>query len=198
MNKQWSMLIDLNRCVGCQSCTVSCKLENKVSVNHFRTWVSDIEVGTYPDTRRVFLPQLCNQCEKAPCIPVCPVKATWRNDEGIVVIDAKKCIGCGACVKSCPYGARHLDTQTHKADKCDLCAHRVAEHLLPVCVESCVGNARIFGDINDETSEIRQRLKNTPHVVLNKEFQTSPKVYYIGVGNTKLTSTPAQKSYFGS
>lgn len=186
---QWSMVIDLTRCVGCQSCTVSCKFENHAPKGFFRTWVADHEIGRYPETKREFLPQLCNQCDNPVCVSACPVKATYKRPDGIVVIDKDKCIGCGACVKSCPYGARYLDPVKNKADKCDLCLSRIEQGLKPACVETCVGGARIFGDLADPESEV-SRLSKQPGVkVLNPAAGTRPQVHYLGLDHD-VTQTP--------
>ena len=175
------MVIDLTRCVGCQSCTVSCKFENHAPKGFFRTWVSDHEIGRYPNTRREFLPQLCNQCDNPACVPVCPVKATWKDDNGVVVIDKSKCVGCGACVKACPYGARFLEPIKKKADKCDFCFRRIEQGLQPACVETCVGGARIFGDLADPASQVSQLAASKNAKVLNPGSGTRPQVFYIGL-----------------
>ena len=189
--KRWGMVIDLRKCVGCQSCTVSCKFENHAPKGFFRTWVSDHETGTYPKTRREFLPQLCNQCENPACVPVCPVKATWAQKDGIVVIDESKCIGCGTCVKACPYGARYVDPKRRKADKCNFCLQRIREGLMPACVETCVGGARIFGDLNDPESEVSKLVHGNKVRVLNPKAGTKPQVFYIGLTH-EVNKTPVR------
>ena len=171
---KYAMVIDLTRCVGCQSCTVSCKFENHAPKGFFRTWVSDHEIGRYPNTRREFLPQLCNQCDNPACVPVCPVKATWKDDNGVVVIDKSKCIGCGACVKACPYGDRFLDPVKKKADKCDFCFRRIEQGLQPACVETCVGGARIFGDLADPASQVSQLASSKDAKVLHDSIKYPP------------------------
>jgi tetrathionate reductase subunit B len=105
------------------------------------------------------LPRLCNHCDNPPCIPVCPVSATYKREDGIVAVDGDRCVGCAYCVQACPYDARFINHETNKADKCTFCAHRVDAGLLPACVETCVGGARIFGDINDAEGELARRLK---------------------------------------
>ena len=82
--KRWGMLIDLRKCIGCQACTAACKFENNIPTGVFRTWVPDVELGTFPDTKRAFLPRLCNHCERPSCIEVCPAGATWQRKDGIV------------------------------------------------------------------------------------------------------------------
>ena len=147
------------------------------------------EIGRYPNTRREFLPQLCNQCDNPACVPVCPVKATWKDDNGVVVIDKSKCIGCGACVKACPYGDRFLDPVKKKADKCDFCFRRIEQGLQPACVETCVGGARIFGDLADPASQVSQLASSKDAKVLNPGSGTRPQVFYIGLDHA-IEHTP--------
>ena len=127
------------------------------------------------------LPRLCNHRKEPACLPVCPVKATYQHDNGIVVIDASACIGCGFCVQACPYDARFLNRQTRTADKCTFCAHRLEAGLLPVCVESCVDGARLFGDLNAPDSLIRRTLDAHKDAlkVLYPEKGTEPFVFYL-------------------
>ncbi|NLF55885.1 MAG: 4Fe-4S dicluster domain-containing protein [Thauera phenolivorans] len=183
---QWAMLVDVRKCIGCQACTVSCIQENIVPEGSFRTVVSTYSVkltdsdqpaGTY------VLPRLCNHCDNPPCIPVCPVSATYKREDGIVAVDGDRCVGCAYCVQACPYDARFINHETNKADKCTFCAHRVDDGLLPACVETCVGGARIFGDINDPNGELSRRLKEAqPELkVLKPELETAPRVFYIGL-----------------
>jgi tetrathionate reductase subunit B len=178
---RWAMVIDVQKCIGCQACTVSCIMENAVPENSFRTIVSTYEVHEGTRTGTYMLPRLCNHCENAPCIPVCPVGATLQRKDGIVVVDGDRCVGCGYCVQACPYDARFINHDTGKADKCTFCAHRVDAGLLPACVETCVGGARIFGDINDPNSEVRQLADQHKLKVLKPEMGTQPHVFYIGL-----------------
>lgn len=107
--RRWVMVIDLRKCVGCHACTVSCIAENKLPPGVVYRPVIEKEIGTYPNVSRLFMPRPCMQCEKPPCTPVCPVNATYTNEEGVVVIDYEQCIGCRACITACPYGARTSD-----------------------------------------------------------------------------------------
>ncbi len=177
---RYGMLIDLRRCIGCHACSVACKAEFDVPLGSFRSWVEYVEKGNYPNVSRSFLPRLCNQCNHPPCVSVCPTGATWKRDEdGIVVVDPDICIGCKYCIQACPYDARFLNPVTGTADKCDFCLHRVSQGLAPACVETCVGRARIFGDLNDPDSEISQMIANNPVAVLRPEQGTEPNVFYI-------------------
>lgn len=183
--RRYGMVIDLRRCIGCQACTVSCSIENQPPIGQFRTVVHQYEVAD-ADTGRVasfMLPRLCNQCDKPPCVPVCPVQATWQQKDGIVVVDNEQCVGCGYCVQACPYDARFINHSTQTADKCNFCVHRLDVGLLPACVESCVGGARIIGDLNDPDSVINQVLEeNYGDVkVLKPDLGTRPHVFYIGM-----------------
>jgi len=184
---RYAMLVDLRRCVGCQSCTVSCGAENAVPLGNFRTTVSEYVMGGVPQERRdpvvAVVPRLCNHCEKPACVPVCPVGATFKREDGLVLINADTCIGCGFCVQACPYDARFLNHETHTADKCTFCAHRIAAGLLPACVETCVGGARIFGDLHDPQSVVCRMLAAYKGKVatLYPEKSTDPHVFYLGL-----------------
>ncbi len=107
--RRWGMVIDTRKCVGCHSCTVGCVLENKLPPGVVYRPVIDVEIGTYPNVKRRFLPRPCMQCDNPPCVPVCPVKATWKRQDGITEIDYKVCIGCRYCITACPYQARTFD-----------------------------------------------------------------------------------------
>lgn len=189
VGKRWVMLIDLRKCVGCQACTAACKFENNIPVGVFRTWVPDVELGTYPETKRAFLPRLCNHCERPSCIEVCPAGATWQRQDGIVVIDYDRCWGCGACVNACPYDARFMNPITKTADKCTFCAQRVDQGLLPACVETCVGGARQFGNINDPNDPVTRQIMSEAVQQLKPGTGNEPRVFYIGL-TTELQNNP--------
>jgi molybdopterin-containing oxidoreductase family iron-sulfur binding subunit len=108
--RRWVMVIDTRKCVGCHACTVSCVAENKLPPGVVYRPVLDQEMGTYPNVTRRFMPRPCMQCDNPPCVPVCPVNATWKRPDGIVAIDYEQCIGCRYCITACPYSARTFDT----------------------------------------------------------------------------------------
>lgn len=183
-NPHWSMLVDTRRCIACQACTMACSMENVSPEGEFRTVVATYVVSTQDGKAGLaVLPRLCNHCEQPPCIPVCPVGATFKRQDGIVLVDGERCVGCAYCVQACPYDARFINHHTGKADKCTFCSHRLEAGLLPACVETCVGGARIFGDINNPQSEISQRLQAAEGKtrVLKPEAGTDPRVFYIGL-----------------
>lgn len=191
---RWAMVVDLRKCVGCQACTVACIMENAVPENSFRTIVSTYEVTEEGRSASYMLPRLCNHCENPPCVPVCPTGATFQRQDGIVVLDNSVCVGCAYCVQACPYDARFINHDTQTADKCTFCVHRVEAGLLPACVETCVGGARVFGDLKDPDSAVSKLVKSETTKVLKPEQGTQPRVLYIGLEpkfEGRVDGTPA-------
>jgi DMSO reductase iron-sulfur subunit len=152
---RYAIITDLNRCVGCLACSVGCKVQNDVPIGHY--WnkvvrmgpVPKAEGGQFPDVEMYFLPLTCQHCNTPQCVEVCPTGATYKRDDGIVVIDADECIGCQACVSACPYGVRYLDEDKNIVQKCNLCVDKVDNGELPQCVTQCGGRARYFGDLDE-------------------------------------------------
>jgi len=178
--KKYGMVIDTNRCIGCHGCTIACISENNVPDGYYRSWVKIMEKGSYPDVSTHFLPRLCNNCEDAPCLNLCPTGATYRTkQDGVVHVDRQICVGCRICVVACPYGSRFLNPITHTADKCDFCYHRITLGLQPACVDACTGKARIFGDLNDPASDVSRYLENHSTQRLRADLDTRPKVHYV-------------------
>ena len=211
----WVMVIDLRKCIGCQACVVACKSENNVPIGVYRTWVEVMEVGEFaydpdgdgsvllddggtyePNVKRFSLPRLCNHCDDPPCVEVCPVQATFKRADGLVLIDYTKCIGCGYCINACPYDARFFNPVQQTADKCTFCVHRLDRGLLPACVTSCVARARIFGDLNDPNSDVAQLLAQYPTESLNASLGTGPQVFYIGLDGDLVDAATAFNTIF--
>jgi len=128
-----------------------------------------------------FVPKLCNQCTHPACVQVCPTGATYRTQDGVVLIDHKYCIGCQYCVQACPYGARFYRPKERVTDKCTWCYHRITKGLEPACVEVCPVGARIFGDRNDPQSPISLFIRNNRVQVLRPETGNAPNVFYVGI-----------------
>lgn len=179
--KRYVMVIDLRKCVTCHACTVVCKAENGVPAGSFRTWVEEADMGIYPEVTRIKLPRLCNHCTNAPCENVCPVKATYKAEGGVVVVDEEQCIGCRYCIAACPYDARYINPGTGTADKCTFCLHRVEAGLEPACVSTCISHSRYFGDLNDPDSVVSQLLRANDFQVMRSDLGTEPSVFYIGL-----------------
>jgi molybdopterin-containing oxidoreductase family iron-sulfur binding subunit len=198
---RYGMVVDLRKCIGCHSCVVACKAEHNTPKGILQTNVLERELGKFPNVVRVFLPVLCNHCEEPTCVEVCPSQATTKREDGVVMIDFQKCIGCGACVEHCPYHARVLvqDNRTVFPDgktvfekpvhqripgrvalKCDFCFFRVDKGKQPACVEVCPVAARLFGDVGDEKSTVSGLIQKYKAWVMLPDKNTKPQVYYIG------------------
>jgi tetrathionate reductase subunit B len=187
---RWGMALDLERCIGCHACSVACKVENSVSLGHFRTKVYYYDfkaVNPYNNKatmKRAFLPTLCMQCEDAPCLDACPEDAITRDTDGVVRISESKCDRSRDCIKACPYGAIHIDPVSQIADKCDFCSHRLEADMAPACVEVCPAEVFKFGDLNDPASSVSAFIgQNGKQLsVLKPEEKTRPAVQYRGLG----------------
>ena len=212
---KFAYALNLSICIGCRKCAEACHIEN----NHDRTTNNsyirvlemskgsvDLEKGRtdydhpVPHRDKYYMPVQCQQCDNPPCVHVCPVEATWKEDDGIVVVDYNWCIGCRYCEAACPYHARRFNWTKPQVpaeqinpdqgylsnrirpqgvmEKCTFCLHRTREGRLPACLEACPTGARVFGNILDPNSEIRWVLENKRVFVLKEELGTRPSFYY--------------------
>jgi len=174
------MMIELDKCIGCQACVSACKQRWGSGPGAARDWVMEFEHGKRgTDLGLTFYPGLCNHCAEHPCTTECPTRATYMNDQGIVVVDPDVCIGCGNCIPLCPYGARHADATKAIVEKCNFCAPYVARGEQPACVTTCLAECRHFGDLDDPQGELVQLIrKREARPLTTNEVQIGPKVYY--------------------
>jgi dimethyl sulfoxide reductase iron-sulfur subunit len=206
--KRLGIAIDLDRCIGCWTCATACKQENGVAVGNWWNRILNVEgphygtagmVGNQPSMTN--LPVQCMHCSNPPCVKSCPVNATYQRDDGIIMQDYDKCIGCRTCMAACPYnvkvfnwddpdlqmeiegdhvGNAAVEPRTrHVVEKCTLCYHRIDKGELPACVEACPALTRTFGDLNDPNSEISTLIRERQGFQLRPEFGTGPNIYYL-------------------
>jgi len=190
---RWVKLLDQDRCIGCHACTTACKSENEVPVGVTRTYVKSVDVGTFPQARRLFQVTRCNQCTDAPCVAACPTEAMYRREDGIVDFDKSICIGCKACMAACPYDAIFINPDDHSAEKCNMCAHRIDMGLEPACVTVCPTEAIIVGDLNDPAAPVAKAIQREAVQVRRPEKETRPGVYYSGAHQATLDPLAAMR-----
>jgi len=214
---RFAYALDISRCIGCRRCVYACAKENNQSrdpqVHWIRVHAMEKEKGVdfqhsdpyyepkeVPEEGRFYVPVACQQCENPPCTKVCPVGATWKEQDGIVVVDYDWCIGCRYCMAASPYGARHfnwaepsipkgeLNPNTHYlgnrprkkgvVEKCTFCIQRTRAGRYPACVEVCPVGARKFGNLLDPASEIRYIIERKRVLVLKEDLRTVPRFFY--------------------
>jgi Fe-S-cluster-containing dehydrogenase component len=210
--------LDISRCVGCRRCVYACVKENNQSRQNPQIhWIRVLEMekehgvdlshaeiyydpATVPQPGKFYFPVQCQQCRNPPCVKACPTQATWKEKDGIVVIDYDWCIGCRCCMSACPYGARHFNFATPTlpaaelnpdqhylgnaprpkgvVEKCTFCVQRTRNGRYTACVEVCPVGARKFGNLLDPESEIRKVMETKRVFVFKEELATHPQFYY--------------------
>lgn len=159
-----AIVVDLNRCMGCFGCEIACKQEHDVPLGEYWNKVEIVgPMGVHPHLTQYWLPTMCQQCENALCVEVCPTGASHRDEEtGLVVIDRDVCIGCQTCMSACPYGVRSYNASANVVGKCIGCNDLVKKGELPACVKACCGQARCFGDLDDPESDVSKLIASYP------------------------------------
>jgi Fe-S-cluster-containing dehydrogenase component len=212
---EFGYALNLSVCIGCRKCAEACHNENNHdrSTNNSYIRVLEMEQGSFdmekgnttythavPAPGKYYMPVQCQQCNNPPCVSVCPVQATWKEPDGIVVVDYNWCIGCRYCEAACPYHARRFNWTKPEIpadeinpdqgylsnrirpqgvmEKCTFCLHRTREGRLPACLEACPTGARVFGNLLDPESEIRWVLANKRVFVLKEDLGTEPRFFY--------------------
>jgi len=210
--KKWAMVIDLEKCAqreNCRDCFEACHVVHNVpkvsDPEEEIKWIWQVDFHeAFPEQEHEFTKKtlhgnpaivLCNHCDDPPCTKVCPTKATWRREDGIVMMDYHRCIGCRYCMAACPYGARSFNWQDPRpfikevtldfptrskgvVEKCNFCVERLSKGLQPACVEACKEKALVFGDLKDPDSEVRKLLRDQYTIRRKPNLGTNPKVFY--------------------
>ena len=192
-----AFVIDISICNGCYCCQIACKDEHvgndwspyakpQPDTGQFWLKLGEYVRGSVPKVKMHYLPVMCQHCDNAPCIPACPVKgAIYKREDGLVIIDPDKCTGCKACVDACPYGAIYFNEDLNLAQKCTGCAHLLdsGEWTVPRCADACPTEALKFG----EESELKDLIGKAE--VLNLEYQTKPRAYYLNIPKKFIAGT---------
>jgi Fe-S-cluster-containing dehydrogenase component len=212
---KFAYALNLSICVGCRRCAKACHLENNHDRPTNNSYIRVLEMSkgsldlaggsaaydhAVPKKDKFYMPVQCHQCDNAPCVKACPIEATWKENDGIVVVDYNWCIGCRYCEAACPYHARRFNWSKPEIpaeeinpdqaylsnrvrpqgvmEKCTFCLHRTREGRLPACLEACPTGARVFGNLEDPNSEIRWVLENKRVFVLKEDVGTQPRFFY--------------------
>jgi len=177
---KYVMLADTIRCIDCKACVVACRAEWETPLGYSRDWVKQVELlGPDNQPQVMLFPGRCQHCDDPPCVHACPSGASYKREDGVVLVDDAICSGCELCVPACPYEARWLHPHTNTISKCTFCQPRIDEGLAPACVQTCVGRALIFGDLNDPASEVSQLLAEKRwHRLITSEVDIGPNHYY--------------------
>jgi len=203
--RKWGMVIDLGKCAAdCSACVEACRKENNVALHGDKRWdiylIRKVRIRRKQPANSVerCVPLLCNHCDSPPCAQACPVQATYKRADGIVVVDHHRCIGCRYCMLACPYNARYFNYKENRQwpnkdypkrshgvpESCTFCAHLVDKGQQPACVEACKelgARALVFGDLNDPQSEVSRLIATSPVKGIREDLGTRPKVLYLGL-----------------
>ncbi len=208
-NRRWVMVIDLAECDGCEKCTASCSKHHATPPD--RQWIRVFKMRNTPEAQPYWFPKPCFHCDDPPCTRVCPVDATFKRQDGIVLIDNERCIGCRFCMAACPYSTRFFnwghpdpagDPSTYTpekstprrvgtVEKCDFCADMLRQGRTPHCASACSMGAIMFGDENeDAVSDFKGRTYRLSKLLQDRagyryleELGTKPRVYYLPAKN---------------
>jgi [DsrC]-trisulfide reductase subunit O len=213
VGKRWAMAIDSKKCLekeGCRDCIAACHhIHNVPEFDNAKDeikwiWKEKYE-HVFPDQENEYIEEqlkdksvlvFCNHCDNPPCVRVCPTQATWKREDGIVMMDWHRCIGCRYCMAACPYGSRSFNWRDPRpfikelvpdfpnrtrgvVEKCNFCEERLAGGLIPACVEACPEKALVFGDLEDSQSELRELLRTRFSIRRKPNLGTQPELYYI-------------------
>jgi Fe-S-cluster-containing dehydrogenase component len=176
---KWGMLIDATKCVGCHACRIACENQWELKLKEVYNRIEEEEIGTFPNFNRRFLPVQCQHCDNPPCVKVCPVGASYKRKDGVVLVDPKKCIGCKYCIAACPYDVRIIREGEGYIHKCRFCIEFVQRGGYPACASTCMMGVRIFGDLNDPNSEITRLIAKKRPSKFREDLNTKPSIYYI-------------------
>jgi len=180
MAKKYVMLVDTERCVNCKACEVSCRAEWNTPLGYTRNWVSEVmAVDADGMPKLSLLSGRCMHCDDPPCVASCPTGASYKRDDGLVLVDRELCTGCEFCIDPCPYDARFRDPTDGMISKCTFCQPRIDVGEEPACVHVCFTRALMFGDANDPTSDVSRRLaEGTWQRLVTTEVDVGPNIYY--------------------
>lgn len=204
--KRYVMVVDMKRCIGCHTCAIACKsgnnLPNEVWWNRVLTFGGkemDTPHGKFPNLQKQYLTLACQHCEDPACVKACPAEATYKREDGVVMQDYDKCLGCRLCIMACPYDSvrtynennpeYYMDfpvgdlpvnpQQKGTVSKCNFCFHRIDKEEQPNCLDVCPAKARFFGDVEDSESEVSQLIRTRKYTQLLKDKGTGPSIYFL-------------------
>ncbi len=203
---KFGFLMDATRCIDCRACMVACSVENHVPMEHTRIWIKDTGVtGSFPNLKSYTIPHHCMHCLDPSCVSACTVGALQKNDEGIIIYDDKRCIGCRYCMYACPFEIPNFEWEKRLAliIKCDFCVSRLQEGGQPACSATCPTQAIQFGSREEMLALAKERIRNQPERYINhiygeyenggtSTFYLSPVPFEdLGMPTTSMTESPA-------